>query len=184
MPVSSPSPYEFLTIGHSNRPLAVFTDILQETGVTDLVDVRTVPKSRANPQFWGTNLEIELPKVGIAYRRIEGLGGLRGKSKTVPPEVNGFWQNQSFHNYADWALGEIFQIGLIQLTALRVNGQLPAVMCAEVLWWRCHRRIIADYLLTRGHRVGHVFDAGHVDPASLTPAAVVDGPVITYPADG
>jgi len=160
------------TIGHSNRPLETFIEVLQAYGIEALVDIRTVPKSRANPQFWGTSLAETLPEADISYHRIDGLGGLRSKSRNVPPAVNEFWENQSFHNYADWALGPQFHQGFIELEDL-ASTQITVIMCAEVLWWRCHRRIVADYLLTSGHEVTHIFDEKHQEPAKLTSAAVV-----------
>ena len=168
------------TIGHSNRPLEVFVEVLHSVGIKALVDIRTVPKSRANPWFWGDNLRVELPLAGVQYHRFDYLGGLRGKSKTVPPEVNAFWQNQSFHNYADWTQGPEFLIGFSELLTLSREVS-TVIMCAEVLWWRCHRRIVADYLISAGRTVFHVFDANHVDPASMTTSAIVVGDHIQYP---
>ena len=118
-----------------------------------------MPRSRTNPQYNEDVLGDELRPWQIGYERIAGLGGLRGKSKTVPPEVNAFWQNQSFHNYADYALSPEFERGLEELE--KVAAERPtAIMCAEAVWWRCHRRIIADYLLTDGREVLHLMGQG------------------------
>ena len=116
-----------------------------------------MPRSRKNPQFNTENLEAQLPKAGIDYRAIHSLSGFRRKSKTVDPQVNGYWKNQSFHNYADYAMTEEFAAGLTEVLEIG-QEHLTALMCAEVLWWRCHRRIIADYLLSAGARVFHIID--------------------------
>jgi uncharacterized protein (DUF488 family) len=118
----------------------------------------------------------------IGYEHIASLGGLRGRARDVPPDVNAFWQNDSFHNYADYAMGESFRRGL---TALRDLGRTHrcAVMCAEAVWWRCHRRIIADYLIAAGEAVFHILGPGHIERADRTRAAQAgpDGSLI-YPA--
>ena len=101
----------------------------------------------------------ELAPWQIGYERIAELGGLRGRSRTSPPDVNGFWENQSFHNYADYALSDEFEPASTQLMALR-RQRPTAIMCAEAVWWRCHRRIIADYLLLRGRDVIHLMGEG------------------------
>src|SRR5690606_34440568 len=123
-----------------------------------------------------------LERHGIGYRHLPELGGLRPRRRDVPDAVNGFWQNRSFHNYADYALGEDFPRGLERLEALARDGPC-ALLCAEAVWWRCHRRIIADHLLARGHPVFHILGPRAVRTADLTPGAVVDpsGRVV-YPA--
>ena len=124
-----------------------------------MVDIRTVPRSRTNPQYNFDVLGGELAPFSIAYERIANLGGLRSKSQSVPLEVNGYWENQSFHNYADYALSRQFEGGLDRLMAMSA-GRRTAIMCAEAVWWRCHRRIVADYLLLRGRTVVHLeYDA-------------------------
>jgi uncharacterized protein (DUF488 family) len=117
----------------------------------------------------------------VAYERIEKLGGLRGRSKSVPPNVNGFWENQSFHNYADYALSAEFEDGLDQLMSA-ADGRKVAIMCAEAVWWRCHRRIIADYLLLRGRDVIHLMGEGRSEPARMTTAARERDGHLVYPA--
>ena len=145
-----------------------------------VVDVRTVPRSRTNPQYNEDVLGDELHPWQIGYHRIAGLGGLRGKSKTVPPELNAFWQNQSFHNYADYALSSEFERGLKELEAV-ASDRSTAIMCAEAVWWRCHRRIIADYLLTDGREVLHLMGQGRIEPAKVTPGAAKRNGHLVYP---
>src|SRR5262245_28331052 len=174
-------PEPFFTIGHSTRPIAEFIDLLRHAGVWLVVDVRTIPRSLRNPQFSADALAKSLAVHQIEYDRIAALGGLRSKSRDVPPESNAFWSNQSFHNYADYAMTEPFQHGIALLRELG-HAQRCAIMCAEALWWRCHRRIIADYLLAAGETVFHILEMDHVEEATITPAAQL-GPndILTYP---
>lgn len=170
------------TIGHSTRSIPEFVDLLR-TGPADLVvDVRTVPKSRRNPQYNEDVLGEELAPYQLGYTRIAGLGGLRGKSREVPPELNGFWENQSFHNYADYALSPEFGAALDELLALSSERRC-AIMCAEAVWWRCHRRIISDYLIEHGREVVHLMGEGRAEPARLTPGAKPEADRIVYPAE-
>ena len=174
----------FFTIGHSTRPVAAFIDLLRSAEVRLLVDVRTVPRSRANPQYNTEALNDSLTAAQIAYRRMSELGGLRGRQRDVPAATNAFWENESFHNYADYALTEEFRAGLARL---RVVGheQRSAIMCAEAVWWRCHRRIIADYLLAAGETVFHILGQDRIEPAHLTGAArPAPDMSLTYPAEG
>ncbi len=138
----------FFTIGHSNRSIDLFLDLLRGAQIGLLVDVRSLPGSRANPQFDEERLRESLSTVQIGYLRLPGLGGLRGRQRSVHPSPNGLWRVRSFQNYADHALGEAFAR---DLAALRRAGetQRVAIMCAEAVWWRCHRRIVADHLLAR-----------------------------------
>ena len=135
----------FFTIGHSTRSIAEFVELLGEAKIQFVVDVRTVPRSRTNPQFNRDMLPITLSEFAMDYEHIAQLGGLRTKSTTVPPSVNAFWQNASFHNYADYAMSDDFKSGLMRLRELG-HAKRTAMMCAEAVWWRCHRRIITDYL--------------------------------------
>jgi uncharacterized protein (DUF488 family) len=151
--------------------------------VRQVIDVRTVPRSRINPQYNADVLGEELEPWSIAYDRIAGLGGLRGRSHDVPREVNGYWENQSFHNYADYALSPAFEAALDDLLA-KARNTPTAIMCSEAVWWRCHRRIIADYLLSRGLTVLHLMGAGRIEPATLTPAARERDGHLVYPAPG
>jgi len=172
----------FYTIGHSTRPLDTFTKLLLEVGVELVIDIRTVPRSRTNPQYNHDTLPQSLAPAGIAYAHMAELGGLRGRSKIVPPETNAFWTNASFHNYADYALTDPFRHGLAELIALGRERPL-AMMCSEAVWWRCHRRIVADYLVARDEVVYHIMAEGRRELARLTPGAAVDAEArVIYPA--
>jgi uncharacterized protein (DUF488 family) len=168
------------TIGHSTRSIPEFVDLLRYGPADLVVDVRTVARSRRNPQYNENVLGTELAGYQIGYSRMADLGGLRGRSREVAPEVNGFWENQSFHNYADYALSDRFAVALDELMAVS-EARRCVIMCAEAVWWRCHRRIIADYLLAHGRTVFHLMDRDRVEPANLTPAARVEGGRIVYP---
>jgi uncharacterized protein (DUF488 family) len=118
----------------------------------------------------------------ISYEHIAALGGLRGKARNSPQNVNGFWTNASFHNYADYALSDPFHAGLEQLLD-DGRQQRCAIMCSEAVWWRCHRRIVADYLIARGETVFHIMARGRLEPARLTAGAIVQpGETVVYPA--
>ncbi|KWV48546.1 DNA repair protein [Bradyrhizobium macuxiense] len=174
----------FFTIGHSNRSLEEFIALLTGAGIDRLVDIRTVPRSRTNPQFNKDTLPEPLNAAGISYEHVAALGGLRGKARNQPPSVNGFWTNDSFHNYADYALSAQFHAGLQHL---REEGhrQCCAIMCSEAVWWRCHRRIVTDYLIASGETVIHIMGQGRLEPARLTEGAVVhDDGTVVYPATG
>jgi uncharacterized protein (DUF488 family) len=173
----------FFTIGHSTRPTEEFVALLKEAQVKLVVDVRTVPRSRTNPQYNSDVLSASLAPQGVAYEHLPALGGLRGKQPGVSPEINAFWNNASFHNYADYAMSEEFRAGLARLRALG-HATRSTVMCAESLWWRCHRRIIADYLIAAGEDVFHILGPGHIEPARLTPEARIEpNGTLTYPND-
>lgn len=171
------------TIGHSTRTITEFVEILGGGDVKLVVDVRTVPRSRTNPQYNADVLPAELEPFGIGYGRIAELGGLRGRSRDVPPQLNAYWQNRSFHNYADYALSDEFGRAIERLMAI-ASERRTAIMCAEAVWWRCHRRIIADYLLLRGRSVFHLMGEGRQDPAKITPAARERNGHLVYPAEG
>ena len=160
----------FYSIGHSTRAQSEFIELLKQNGVTCLVDVRTMPRSRHNPQFNQDVLEVALNNADIKYMRFESLAGFRGKRRDIDSNVNGFWQNQSFHNYADYALTGEFETGLLNLVEIG-EKETCAMMCAEVVWWRCHRRIITDYLLAIGAKVYHIIDDNEPKIAKRTPAA-------------
>ncbi|MGN6482613.1 DUF488 domain-containing protein [Luteibacter sp.] len=169
------------SIGHSNRELGAFIAALTDSSIECLVDVRAFPRSRTNPQFNFDVLPDALARAGIGYLHLPGLAGRRPKSTTVDPVVNGYWKVAGFHNYADYALTEAFQAPFREL--LRTSSERrAAMMCAEVLWWRCHRRIITDYALAAGREVIHIFEAGHLEPARLNEGARVDDDrTVTYP---
>jgi uncharacterized protein (DUF488 family) len=156
--------------------------LLREAGVDLLVDVRTVPRSRFNPQFNTDVLPATLGAAGIGYRHMPALGGLRHRPKGAPPSPNRLWRNEAFQAYADYALTPAFHTALGELREL-AHGHSCAIMCAEAVWWRCHRRIVADYLLAAGEDVRHIMEHGKTEPESLTPGATVqvDGTVL-YPA--
>jgi uncharacterized protein (DUF488 family) len=160
--------HPFFTIGHSTRSVNEVVDLLKEVGADMIVDVRLMPQSRANPQFNLDGLPELLSQRQIGYRHIATLGGLRGRRRALGASPNVFWQNNSFRNYADYALTPPFKAGLAELIELG-QRQSCAIMCAEVLWWRCHRRIIADYLLAYGATVLHILGPRNVKPAFLTP---------------
>jgi uncharacterized protein (DUF488 family) len=160
----------FFTVGHSTRSIGEFIELLAASEIGLVVDVRSVPRSRTNPQYNLETLPKSLSEFQIVYEHMAELGGLRPRTHDIAPSVNGFWENQSFHNYADYAMSAGFQSGLARLRELG-SVQRCAVMCAEAVWWRCHRRIIADYLLIAGEQVFHILGPGKVVPASLTKVA-------------
>ena len=177
----------FFTIGHSTRPVSEFIDLLRESAVDQVVDVRSIQRSRTNPQFngpqYGPGFAEALGTFQIGYAHIAELGGLRGRRKGAEPSPNGFWRVNSFRNYADYAMTPPFADGLARLRRMG-EAQRCAIMCAEAVWWRCHRRIIADYLLAAGESVMHILGPGHVDVAQMTSGAVIcDNGTMTYPSD-
>ncbi len=173
--------HPFYTIGHSTRPIEEFVGMLRSAEVALVADVRTVPRSRTNPQYNHDVLPQALARFHVAYEHVAALGGLRGRSRNVLPSVNAFWQNASFRNYADYAMGDGFRDGLARLRELG-RAERCAIMCAEALWWRCHRRIIADYLLAAGETVFHIVGPRHIEPARMTEAARLDpSGFLTYP---
>lgn len=172
----------FVTIGHSNRSLETFLSMLRGAEVSMLVDVRSFPKSRSNPVFNTDRLPESLGEAGIDYRHLSALGGRRPRQDDVDARVNAYWRVGSFHNYADYAMGARFGTAFDELVGLG-RVRVVAIMCAEAVWWRCHRRIIADYLLARGFEVKHLMGEGRIAPARMTPSARVtqEGQVV-YPA--
>jgi uncharacterized protein (DUF488 family) len=173
--------HPFYTIGHGTRPTGEFVDLLRGVEVTLLADVRTVPRSRTNPQYNRDVLPHSLEPFGIGYEHMAALGGLRGRVREVSPEINAFWENDSFHNYADYAMGERFGAGLKHLRELG-ETRCCAIMCAETVWWRCHRRIITDYLLAAGERVFHILGPAKIEAATINEAARPQGGgLLIYP---
>ena len=168
------------TVGHSNRSVAELIALLREAAVDLLADIRAFPRSRANPQFNGPELQAQLAAAGMAYRYLPALGGRRHGRKGDSPNM--LWRNESFRAYADHAGSAEFRAGFQELCALAGEHRC-AIMCAETLWWRCHRRIVADYLLAAGFEVIHILGPGKLMPASLTPGArrSADGGLV-YPA--
>ncbi|MFT4063609.1 DUF488 family protein [Paraburkholderia sp.] len=172
----------FFTIGHSTRPLQEFIDLLKGSEIEVLADVRSIPRSRTNPQFNRDTLPAALAPAHIDYVHLAALGGRRGTRKNEAPSPNTYWTHPAFRNYADYAMSDAFRDGLAQLLALG-HRQRCAIMCSEAVWWRCHRRIITDYLLMHHETVLHIMDAHHTPTATMTPGAQPqpDGTLI-YPA--
>jgi uncharacterized protein (DUF488 family) len=167
------------TIGHSDRPLDQFIDLLRENAVSCVLDIRTVPRSRHNPQFNRDALPESLARAGIGYRHIPGLGGLR---HARPDSPNTGWRNASFRGYADYMQTAEFAHEVDQL-ARQAAATRFALMCAEAVPWRCHRSMVADALLVRGVAVEHIMGPAKRKPHVLTPFAVVDGTRIAYPPE-
>lgn len=164
------------TIGHSTRTIEEFLTALAAHEIEALVDVRRFPGSRRLPQFGSAALESSLHTAGVSYAWIEALGGRR---RVDPASPNDGWHNDAFRAYADHTASEEFASGLSELFTI-AGGVRTAVMCAELLWWRCHRRIIADVLVSLGHEVYHIRDGGATELHELaSPARLVDG-VLSY----
>ncbi|SRR5690554_5059513 len=167
------------TIGHSTRPIDAFVALLREHGIATLVDVRTVPRSRRNPQFERERLECSLADAGIEYRHAASLGGLRRPTKS---STNAGWRNASFRGYADHMQTQEFVDAVDALAALAAE-RTPAIMCAEAVPWRCHRSLIGDALLVRGIEVIDIISETRVTRHTLTRFARVEGTRITYPPE-
>lgn len=167
------------TIGHSTHSLDAFVALLLVHEIAGVVDVRTVPRSRRWPHFNSDALAGNLPERGLAYTHLPPLGGWR---RADADSSNAGWRNRSFRGYADYAMGQEFADGLTALRAIAVERR-SAIMCSEALWWRCHRRLIADRLLVAGDTVSHISSDGRLSAHRLTPFATVDpGGQITYDA--
>jgi len=172
------------TIGHSTRPIAELIEALRRACVTRVVDIRSFPRSRANPQFNVEVLPEALRRAGITYVHLAALGGRRTKSLRIDDDTNAGWERRPFHNYADYAQTAAFREGLHVLLAMAAH-ETCAIMCAEAVWWRCHRRIVTDHLLAHDIPVIHLFAPGNSEPASLTPFAVVSAHAcVSYPPAG
>jgi uncharacterized protein (DUF488 family) len=176
-PSETPKAQEILTIGHSTRTIEEFVRLLQAHEVTKVADVRTIPRSRRNPQFNSSSLASSLKKAGIGYIHMAGLGGLRHANRA---SVNTAWRNASFRGYADYMQTHEFEDALKKLIRFSKRRRF-ALMCAEAVPWRCHRSLIADALLVRGFNVEHIFSATNRKAHVLTPFAKVQGTGITYP---
>jgi hypothetical protein len=179
LPSLRPEPYPCLTIGHGTRPIEEFIAMLRERDVRVLADIRTVPKSRHNPQFGTDALAQSLPEAGICYLHLPELGGLR---KPRPDSPNAGWRNESFRGYADYMQTPVFAAALAELIAL-LRYARTAIMCAETLYWRCHRALVADSLLARGIPSVHLMGVGKETPHRLTRFARVEGAQVLYPAE-
>jgi uncharacterized protein (DUF488 family) len=165
------------TIGHSTRTLDAFVELLHAHQISQLADVRTVPKSRRHPHFAGEALARTLPEAGIAYRHVAALGGLRKPRKD---SRNTAWRHDSFRGYADHMETPAFQRALDDVMAW--SGVQPTVvMCAEAVWWQCHRQLIADALVARAVEVRHIMSAGSAPLHTLTAFARVHDGRVSYP---
>jgi uncharacterized protein (DUF488 family) len=166
------------TIGHSTLPIEEFLRILEAHGIRQLVDVRTIPRSRHNPQFDRQNLPASLEAAGIGYRHMPGLGGLRHPHKD---SINTGWRNKSFRGYADYMQTEEFHISLDHLISLASEAP-TAIMCAEAAPWRCHRSLIGDALVAQGASVLDIMTVTKIQPHTMTSFARVDDKQVRYPA--
>jgi uncharacterized protein (DUF488 family) len=176
---SRKEPAIIFTIGHSTHPLEEFIGLLKAHAVEQLIDVRTIPRSRHNPQFNRDTLSVKLRNARIGYRHMKGLGGLRHPLKNSP---NDGWRNSGFRGFADYMQTAEFAENLQKLIALAKKKQ-TVIMCAEAVPWRCHRSLISDALTVRGIAVEHITSRTSRHTHKLTPFALVDGKRITYPAD-
>lgn len=167
------------TIGHSTRTLEEFVKILQAYKIKELVDIRSIPRSRYTPQFNEETLSQDLAKFGIDYQHLTDLGGLRKTRKDSP---NGAWKNESFRGFADYMQTENFQHGLKELTEI-AKKKTTAIMCAEAVPWRCHRSMVGDALLVRGFEVKDIFNLTEAREEKITEFAKVVGEKITYPLE-
>jgi len=174
---AEPAPLIY-TIGHSTRPLDLFVDMLAANAITLVLDVRTIPRSRRNPQFNQETLASALRASNIGYQHLPGLGGLRPANKG---SINGGWRNASFRGYADYMQTPDFAGNIKIVLAIAASGPC-ALMCAEAVPWRCHRSLIADALVLRGLRVEHIMSIRERKTHVMTPWARTDGLEIVYPS--
>lgn len=168
------------TIGHSTLPIERFIDVLSTYGIEELADIRKIPKSRHNPQYWSDALDAELKTASIEYVWLEGLGGRRQRAN--PDSPNTGWRNKSFRGYADYMQTEAFKEAVENLVDIS-REKRTVIMCAEAVPWRCHRSLVADALYVRGIPVADIFSEISCKPHKLTPFAHVEGTRITYPSD-
>jgi uncharacterized protein (DUF488 family) len=168
------------TVGHSTRPVDAFIEILEAHGIKRLIDVRTIPKSRYNPQYNREALERSLRDAGIGYEHMKALGGLRHPRKD---SQNMGWRNESFRGYADYMQTPEFESALNALGEAATH-EAVAIMCAEAVPWRCHRSLISDALSARGYPVEHIMSATKSNPHTITSFARVEGTSVVYPATG
>ena len=169
------------TIGHSTRTIAVFVALLKEHGIRLLADVRSLPGSKRYPQFNKQTLADSLGKVGIRYEHFPELGGRR---KARSDSRNTAWRNVSFRGYADYMETEEFRKGIERLLDLAGDAGSVAIMCAEAVWWRCHRALISDYLKVRGIEVAHIVDANKTELHPYTSAAQIVHGALSYSSEG
>ncbi len=170
---------ELFTIGHSNHSSAEFVELLQQHEISVVVDIRRFPGSRSFPQFNQEKLSATLRAGGIDYRWLEELGGRQPRRKGFDSPNTGL-RNQSFRNYADYMLTDPFRSGVEQLEQISTAGR-AVIMCAESVFWRCHRRLVSDFVMAHGGTVYHIFPNGDVKPHSLTAEARFKDGELTYP---
>jgi uncharacterized protein (DUF488 family) len=175
-----PSELNLFTIGHSNHPLDDFLGLLARHEIRALVDIRRFPGSRKHPHFHRDNLAAALPPSGVEYRWLEALGGRRHKQRDESPNLG--LENQGFRNYADYMLTDEFQEGVEKLLEV-ARRKRTAIMCAEGLFWQCHRRLVSDFLAANGVSVQHIMPTGELRPHKLTDGAVIDSRQVTYPGE-
>jgi uncharacterized protein (DUF488 family) len=173
-------PPTVLTVGHSNHPLDRFLALLARHQVEALVDIRRFPGSRKHPHFNRDTLASALPKSGVEYHWLEALGGRRHKQRAESPNLG--LENKGFRNYADYMLTDEFRGGMGKLLEV-ARQKRTAIMCAEGLFWQCHRRLVSDFLVASGVTVQHVMPAGELRPHTLTTGVVIDNGRVTYPGE-
>lgn len=175
-----PSKITLFTVGHSNHPLECFLALLARQGVEALADIRRFPGSRKHPHFNRNNLAAALQQSGVEYHWLEALGGRRPKQRDESPNLG--LENQGFRNYADYMLTDEFRDGVTTLLEV-ARRKRTAIMCAEGLFWQCHRRLVSDFLVANGVTVQHIMPGGELRPHTLTRGAVVEGGKVTYPGE-
>lgn len=175
------SSIELFTIGHSNHSREDFLNLLKQHAIEAVADVRRFPGSRKYPHFNQDELSQSLQDIGIEYLWIEELGGRRPKAKNFESPNTGL-RNESFRNYADYMLTEDFREGIGKLAEIAAEKR-TAILCAESVFWRCHRRLVSDFVLAQGGRVQHIFPSGDSKPHSLTAEARVENETVTYPGE-
>ena len=173
-------PLSVLTIGHSNHPLERFLALLAQHEVEALVDIRRFPGSRKHPHFNRDILAAALPKAGVEYRWLEALGGRRHTQRDESPNLG--LENKGFRNYTDYMLTDEFREGMEKLLELS-RKKRTAIMCAEGLFWQCHRRLVSDFLIANGVTVQHIMPNGEMRPHKLTKGAVIESGQVTYPGE-
>jgi uncharacterized protein (DUF488 family) len=173
-------PHSILTIGHSTHSLDKFLVLLAQHHVEALADIRRFPGSRMHPHFNQDNLATALQRAGVEYHWLEALGGRRSKQRGESPNVG--LENLGFRNYADYMLTGEYEEGVKKLLEI-ARRERTALMCAEGLFWRCHRRLVSDFLVASAVAVQHIMPTGELRPHTLTPGAVIDDGKVTYPGE-
>jgi uncharacterized protein (DUF488 family) len=177
-----PSKKKVFTIGHSTHPLEKFLSLLAQHRIDALADIRRFPGLRKFPQFNQDDLASALRQAGIEYHWLESLGGRRGKQRDGSSTANLGLHNAGFRNYADYMLTPEFREGAEKLLEI-ARRKRTALMCAESLFWRCHRRLVSDYLVANGETIQHIMPTGELRAHALTTGAVIEGGRVTYPGE-